>query len=144
MLRFFGNALGSRVRVTQIYPLPAMFDIDSIGFRRRALANRFCRRIINQSKDESEMPRRARLQAWITPQDPNLSLSFRRLVSHTAHSLTEQTTMNMRNTTRHELTRRLKRPAAVGKGVGERKESLRSGRTWRHLGWVRKIASDAT
>ena len=118
MLRFVGNALGMRVRLTQIPRLLAMFDIDSIGFRRRALTNRFCRRMINQSKDESEMSSKAGLQALITLQDLNLQLSFRYLVSHVAHHpLTEKTNMNIGYTTRHELTRRLKRPVAVGEGL---------------------------
>ena len=60
MLRFFGNALGMIVWVSQIPLLLALFYIDSREFRRQAFASRFCWGMINRSKDESDMSGRAR------------------------------------------------------------------------------------
>ena len=54
MIRFFGNVVGRRVRVSQLPRLLAIFDLDSIGLRRRAMANRFCIRMKGQCEDESE------------------------------------------------------------------------------------------
>ena len=42
MLRFFGNVLGMRVRVSQLPCLLAIFDLDSNGLWRRAMASIFC------------------------------------------------------------------------------------------------------
>ena len=74
MLRFFGNVLGMRVRVSQLPRLLAIFDRDSIGHRRRAMATRFCIRMKEQCGDESDGEQRARMQAMNTLRDLTLSI----------------------------------------------------------------------
>lgn len=61
MPNFFSWARGMRVQVTRIPGFSAMFDTDSIAFRRWAWAKSFRETIIKLSKDESEVSNRARL-----------------------------------------------------------------------------------
>ena len=90
MLRFFGNVIGMGVRVSQLPCLLAIFDLDSIGLRRRAMANRFCIRMKEQCEDESDGEQRARMQAMNTLRDLTLSIPCRRLRGNICRPIAEE------------------------------------------------------
>ena len=117
MLRFFGNVLGMRARVSQIPRLVAIFDLDSIGLRRRAMANRFCIRMKEQCEDESDGEQRARMQAMNTLRDLTLSIPCRRLMGNISCPIAEEELAAIRKRTRKVLLDKMKRPMVLGKGL---------------------------
>ena len=117
MLRFFGNVLGMRVRVSQLPRILAIFDLDSIGLRRPAIANRLATRMKEQCKDESDGEQRARMQAMNTLRDLTLSIPCRRLIGNTNRPIAEEELAAIRKRTRNFLLDKMKRPMVLGKGL---------------------------
>ena len=117
MLRFFGNVHGMRVRISQLPRLLAIFDLYSIGLRRRAMANRFCIRMKEQCEDESDGEQRARLQAMNTLRDLTLAIPCRRLIGNISRPIAEEEVAAIRKRTRKVLWDKMKRPMVLGKGL---------------------------
>ena len=117
MLHFFGNVLGMRVRVSQLPRLLPIFDLDSIGLRRRAIANRFCIRMKVQCKDESDGEQRARMRAMNILRDLTLSSPCRRLIGNIRRPIPEQELAEIRKRTRNVLLDKMERPMILRKGL---------------------------
>ena len=106
-----------RVRVSQLPRLVAIFDLDSIGLRRRAMANRFCIRMKEECEDESDGEQRARMQAMNTLRHLTLSIPCRRLIGNISRPITEEELAAIKKRTRKVLLDKMKRPMVLGKGL---------------------------
>lgn len=79
-IRFLANVTGMTVRITQLPDLLTIFDLYSIGMRRRAMANGFCVQMKELCKDELEVEQQARMQALKTLRDLKISQPCRKLI----------------------------------------------------------------
>ena len=110
--RFFQCCLGIRVRQSQIPRLLLMFNIDTLGIRRRTLANAFVGRLMSiLDKDHANM--RQKLQANKTQIALNSSEAFQRIVPLVTKPLRKDQTMSMRQTMREILSRNMRRPEPI-------------------------------
>ena len=57
MLRFFGCALWIHVRTSQLPRIIALFNLDTLGARRRMLVNNFMRRLKGLHNEDETKPR---------------------------------------------------------------------------------------
>ena len=93
--RFFKFCLGIRVRQTQIPRLLLMFNIDSLGIRRRALANAFAERLMSILDDDYATVRQ-KLQARKTQIALNASEASQRIVPLVTKPLRTDQTLSMK------------------------------------------------
>ena len=115
MLRFFGNVLGRRVRVSKLPCLLAIFDLDSIGLRRRAMANRSCIRMNDVCEDESDAEQRERMRAMNILRELNISIPFRKLIGNSSRPLAGDAFAAMWKRNCQVLLDMMKRPMVLGK-----------------------------
>ena len=110
--RFFQCCLGIRVRQSQIPRLLLMFNIDSLGIRRRTLANAFVGRLMSTLDDDNATTRRM-LQAKKTQIAFNFSEVFQRIVPLVTKPLRKAQIMSMRQTMREPISRNMRRPVPI-------------------------------
>ena len=102
--RFFQLCLGIRVRQSQIPRLLLMFNIDTLGIRRRTLANAFAGRIMSILDDDHATVLQ-KLQAKKTQIALNSSEAFQRIVPLVTKPLRKDQTMSMRQIMRKIISR---------------------------------------
>ena len=100
-----------------ITPLLAMFDLDSIGLLRRAMANRFCIRMKEHYKNEPESGQRVRTQAMNTSHNLQFSTRCRKLIDNIILPLAGEAIDARRKRTLQFLLDKI-RSIATGKGLG--------------------------
>ena len=110
--RYVQCCLGIRVRQSQIPLLPLVFNIDSLGIRRRTLANAFARRLMSTLDDDNETARQ-KLQAKKTQIALNASEAFQRIVPLVTKPLRKDQTMSMRQSMGDVIIRNMRRPVPV-------------------------------
>ena len=110
--RFFQCCLGIRVRQSQIPRLLLMFNIDSLGIRRRTLANAFAGRLMSTLDDDNATARQ-KLQAKKTQIALNFSEAFQRIVPLVTKPLRKDQTMLMRQNIREVISRSMRRPVPM-------------------------------
>ena len=81
------------------------------------MANRFCIRMKEQCKDESDGEQRAQMQAMNTLRDLTLSIPCRRLIGNISRPIAEEEVAAIRKRTRKVLLDKMKRPMVFGKGL---------------------------
>ena len=111
--RFFQYCLGIRVRQSQIPRLLLMFNIGTLGIRRRTLANAFAGRL-KSTLDDYHATVQQKLQAKKTQIASNSSEAFERIVPLVTKPLRKDQTMSMTQTMREIISRntRNKTPTA--------------------------------
>ena len=110
--RFFQCCLGIIVRQSQIPRLLLMFNIDSLGIRRRTLANACAGRLMSTLDDDNATARQ-RFQAKKTQIAPNYSEAFQRIVYLVTKLLRKYQTMSMRQTMRERISSIMRRPVPI-------------------------------
>ena len=93
------------------------FDLDSIRLLRSSMTNRFCIRMKEQCKDESDGEQRPKTQAMNTSHDLPLSIRCRRLIGNISSPIAEEQLAAIRKRTRKVLLDKMKRPMVRGKGL---------------------------
>ena len=81
------------------------------------MANRFCIRMKEQGKDESDGEQRARMQAMNILRDSTLSIPCRMLIGNISRPIAEKQVAAIRKRTRNVLLDKMKRPMVLGKGL---------------------------
>ena len=112
MQRFFQCCLGIRVPQSQIPRLLLKFNIDSLGIRRRTLANAFAGGLMSTLDDDNATVRQ-KLQAKKTQIALNSSETFQRIIPLVTKPLRKDHTMSMRQNMREIISRSMRRPAPV-------------------------------
>ena len=112
--RFFQCCLGIRVRQSQIPRLLLMFNIDTLGIRRRTLANAIAGRLMSILDDDHATVRQ-KLQAKKTQIALNSSEAFHRIVPLVTKPLRKDQTMPMKQTMRERSSRNMRRPVPISK-----------------------------
>ena len=107
--RFFQYCLGIRVPQSQIAPLLLMFNIDSLGNRRRTLANAFAGRLKSILNDDHATGQQ-KLQAKKTQIALNSSEACQQIVPLVTKPLRKDQTMSMRQNKRVIISRNMRRP----------------------------------
>ena len=102
--RFFQCRLGIRVRESQIRRLLLMFNIDTLGIRRRAFAIAFAGGLMSILDDDHATVRQ-KLRAKKTQIPLNSSEAFQRIVPLVTKPLRKDQTMSMRQTVREIICR---------------------------------------
>ena len=110
--RFFQSCLGIRVRQSQIPRLLLMFNIDTLGIRRRTLANAFAGRLMSILDDDHATVRQ-KLQAKKTQIALKSSEAFQRIVPLVTKSLRKDQTMSMKQTMRKIISGNMRRPVPI-------------------------------
>ena len=110
--RFFQCCLGIRVRQSQIPRLLLMFNIDTLGIRRRTLANAVVGRLMSTLDDDNATARR-KLHAKKNQIALNSSEAFQRIVPLVTKPLRKDQTMSMRQNLREIISRTMRRPVPV-------------------------------
>ena len=110
--RLFQCCLGIRVRQSQIPRLLLMFNIDTLGIRRRTLANAFAGRLMCILDDDHATVRQ-KLQAKKTQIALNSSEAFQRIAPPVTKPLRKDQTMLMRQTMRERISNNIRRPGPI-------------------------------
>ena len=97
---------------SQIPGLLLMFNINSLGIRRRTLANAVSGRLMSTLDDDNATARQ-KLQAKKTQIALNSSKAFRRIVPLATKTLRKDETMSMRQNMRQIISRTTGRPVPV-------------------------------
>ena len=100
-----------RVRQSQIPRLLLMFSIDTLGTRRRTLANAFAG--LMSTLDDDNAPVRLKLQAKKTQIALNSSEAFQPIVPLVTKPLRKDQTMSMRQNMREIISRNMRRPVPI-------------------------------
>ena len=109
---FFQCCLGIRVLQSQIPRLLLMFNIDTLGIRRRTLGNAFAGRLMSILDDDHETVRQ-KLHAKKTQIALNSSEAFQRIVPLVTKPMRKDQTMSKRQTTRKIISRNMRRPVPI-------------------------------
>ena len=107
--RLFQFCLGIRVRQSQIPHLLLMFNIDTLGIRRRKLANAFAGKII-EILDDDHATGRQKVQARKTKIALNSSEALQRIIPLVTKPMRKDQIMSMKQTMRERLSRNKRRP----------------------------------
>ena len=110
--RFFQCCLGIRVRQLQIPRLLLMFNIDTLGIRRRTLANAFAGRLMGIPDDDHATVRQ-KLQAKKTQIALTSSDAFQRIVPLVTKPQRKDQIMSTRQTMRERISRNMRRPVPI-------------------------------
>ena len=110
--RFLQCCLGIRVRQSQIPRLLLMFNIDTLGIRRRTCANAFARRLMSIPDDDHATVRQ-KLQAQKTQIALKSSEAFQRIVPLVTKPLRKDQTMWMRQNMRKTISRNMRPPVRI-------------------------------
>ena len=86
-----------------------MFNIDTLGIRRRTLANAFAGKLMSTLGDDNATVRQ-KLQAKKTQIALNSSEAFQRIVPLVTKPLRKDQTMSMRQNMREIISRNMRRP----------------------------------
>ena len=116
--RFFQRCLGIRVPQSQIPRLLLMFNLDTLGIRRRTLANAFAGRLMNILDDDNATARQ-KLQARKTQIGLNSSEAFQRIVLIFTKPLRREQTMSMRYNIREVISRSMRRRERISERLPE-------------------------
>ena len=100
------------MRQSQIPRLLLAFNIDSLGIRRRTLANAFAGRLMSTLDDDNATARQ-KLQAKKTQIALNSSEAFQRIVPLGTKPLRKDQTMSMRQNIREVISRTMRRPVPL-------------------------------
>ena len=101
---------------SQIPRLLLIFNIDSLGIRRRTLANAFAGRLMSTLKDDNATARQ-KLQAKKTQIALHSSEAFQRIVPLVTKPLRKDQTMSMRQNLREIISRTMRRPVPISTRV---------------------------
>ena len=100
------------MRQSQIPRLVLMFNIDTLGIRRRTLANAFVGRLMSILNDD-HATKRQKLQAKKPQIVLNTSEAFQRIVAQVTKPLTKDQIMSRKQTMRERTSTNMRRPVPI-------------------------------